>query len=360
MRTIVVWFGLLLWAVSCSDRRPDDPLKAFDRVREVSWELDRGLPADSLGNPEFLHAAGGRLIFVEPNADRMLQIYDPASGAVVRMQPRGNGGNELANIHQIGTFPSDSGDAFYLFDLFTRKIFIYRLSDGAFVLTDKRQAPESINTFSFLSSDRMFGCTSEGSRYARFDTTGRTDCRLGDYKAFGLTIPVGSGLLQGLSLAVPSPEGGERYAWFSFYGAGFQIVESAPDSCRIIADVLYKLPVFEVHTTPSNVEYSTFRQQTEIGYPAVTTDGTYIYALYNGHTLAEIIVNRDLAWRSRHVCVYDWEGRPVLLLNSDCDLRTLAYDEVSGRLYALGMTPEGMYELRYLETAALPGIQTGN
>lgn len=348
MKPIIIFLCVILWCTGCGNWSASDFRKEFEKELEVSWTPDMEFPVDSLGNPDFMHAANGHLIFVEPRNEKLLTVYDPTRGTVARMLPKGKADNEFLNVHQIGAYPSDSGTSFFVFDNFSSKVFIYSLSDGRFTQCRKFNAPDDLNSFSFLSPDNMLGCAKDSSRYMRVDTSGRVKDRFGDYAAFKLTVPVGSGLLQGLSLAIPMADGKERYAWFSFYGTGFQIIDSGPDSCRIIADKMYEMPEFEV-LSASGGSYPVFGLQTEIGYPAITTDGKYIYALYSGHTLGEIMQNRDIGWRSRTICVYDWEGNPRLLIHSDSDLKTLAYDDASGRLYALNMTDAGLYRLVYLD-----------
>lgn len=343
---------LVLWCTGCGDTPVGDSREEFGKELDVSWTSDVQFPVDSLGNPDFMHATGGHLIFAEPRNERLLTVYNPTFGTIARMLPKGRAANEFLNVHQIGTYPSDSGASFFVFDNFSSKIFVYSLSGGHFTPNLQLNAPDGLMSFAFLTPDQMLGCAKDDSRYMRVDTSGCIDARFGDYEAFKLTIPVGSSLLQGLSISAAMPDRQQRYAWFSFYGTGFQIIDSATDSCRIIASKMYAMPEFEIMSASAG-SYPVFGQRTPIGYPAVTTDGRYIYALYSGHTLAEIMQNRDMAWRSRTIHVYDWEGNPCLLLHSDSALKTLAYDNATNRLYALNMTDEGLYRLVYLDMAEI-------
>lgn len=347
MRHISIIFICSL-LVGCKVQPKTNPLEAFDRELNVSWEIDAGFPLDSLGNPDFLQVSGGHLIFAEPHGEQLLMVYNPDSGTVTRMLPRGKAENECLNVHQIGPYPIYGTSSFYVYDNYQKKIFIYSLQREAFVLERIQPAIEGIKTFSFLTPEQILGCASDSSRYLRADTSGRVDCRFGDYKEFDLSVPIGSGLLQGLSLSAPGPNETQRYAWFSFYGAGYQIIESGPDNCRIVAQAMYKLPQFEMQSS-NGANYPIFGQKTVVGYIALTTDGQYIYTLYGGHALSEILQNRDLAWRSRHIGVYDWDGNPLLLLKADHDLKTLAYDNIHDRLYALSLNADGDYALLFLD-----------
>lgn len=344
-----------LLTAGCTTSPPTDSLKTFPQQINVSWQNDLKFPTDSLGNPGFIHATAGRLIFAEPHGEKLLLAYNPDSGTVARLLSYGKAEDECMNVHQIGTYPTQETESFYVYDNYQKKVFIYTLQSDTFTLSWIQPAPEGVKTFSFLTKDRILGCAADSSRYLRADTSGKIDCRFGDYAEFGLPIPVGAGLLQGLSLAVSRPDGTERYAWFSFYGSGYQIIGSEEDSCRIIQQTMYKMPEFQIQSA-KEVDYPVFGQNTEIGYAALTTDGKYIYALYSGHTLAEVLKDKDIAWRSRHICVYDWDGTPRLLMNADRDLKTLTYDAVHDRLYALSMDEPGIYSLFFLD---LNGVRPG-
>lgn len=295
---------------------------------------------------------GGHLIFIEPRAEQLLLHYDPETKRCTRLLPHGKAANECMNVHQIGYYPAAEKEAFYVFDNYQNRIFFYTLQNELPILNHISTILEGIKTFSFLTANKIWGCATDSSRYVQADTCGTIDYRFGDYQEYGLSIPIGSGLLQGLSVTNALSTKQERYAWFSFYGIGYQILECKPDSCKIIAGTLYQLPKFQVHSN-SGIDYPTFEQNTVVGYPAVTTDGSYIYALYSGQKLQTLFEDPDRIWRSRSICIYDWDGQPQILLQANRDLKTLAYDQTKDRLYALSLTEEGLYELVFLDLSDL-------
>jgi len=78
----------------------------------------------------------------------------------------------------------------------------------------------------------------------------------------------------------------------------------------------------------------------EVYWDAAVTDD-YVLALYSGKSAA---LDGDIATYTRSaIRIFDWEGTPLALVHADRELKSIAYDQRTKRLYALDFDENIVY-----------------
>lgn len=303
---------------------------------------------DSLQAPANMLFVGDDIIFSEDNTSHALMIYNMSTNQFQHLLAYGKANNEILNVHQLGYVTPNK--TFYVYDNYTNKNFIYEFSDSCYKVKSRREV-DGYRTFSYLTEDLMMGCTPDSGRYAIIDTLNNVLHRFGDYSKYNLSVPIASGVLQGLSVANPN---NHKYAWFSFYGEEYNIIEyKVQNSPKVISEQIYAPPVFKVNKH-NDQEYAIFDIETPIGFTALTSNDRYICALYSGKKIKDAAKSKDDVLSSDLICIYSWDGTPVNLLRTNKRVKALSYNYNLDLLFVLSLDENDEYKLYTVYLNSLP------
>ncbi|WP_455671712.1 BF3164 family lipoprotein [Phocaeicola sp.] len=141
------------------------------------------------------------------------------------------------------------------------------------------------------------------------------------------------------------PQGAHDYYWVTTCLGSYDAIH--PDHKKIAMGMTYvgQLNILDVETgdlkgyrlkESSDFKYLTNHPQESctVYYPRISVDEKYIYALYNGRKIQELI-DTGHQDESAIIHVYDWEGNPVVCLHTDKRFANMSLDPVQKYLYAI-------------------------
>ena len=339
MKYSYVFLLLLCVCLSCTQEK-QSLLKLFDKKTEVASEEVRPSLKDSLISPTAFYIQGKYWFFSEPKLDTLILVYDAEAEAYQRILPKGQGPAEAASVEQLG-YGGDAG-CVCAYDQRLRRAFKVRLSGNL-----SGRLPVEVDSAEVYGSsvayDGRLSFYEQMGKSKRFTVSG-PDGEKGfgeELQVRGLSPEIASKLLQG-SITL-SPER-KRLVWMSYMGDAYEIYDySNPDNMQTVCSVACGVPDAR--------NDGAVTQHVHIGVRHVTVGGEYIYALYIGKTLQEIIADgkQQESLHSNQVLVFDWEGNPIEVLVADKELYSIAYSEEDGCLYGIGLDDEFAYTVYKLE-----------
>ena len=290
-RHILLSYAILLLLIAGCGRN-EEKLFPFEDFRRLEG---RAVCEDMLvGRPSRLTVIDSLLIFSDKLDDRLVTIANPKSGESRRAVFTGRGPGEMMMIRRI--YRDDDGRIF-LFDINTHKIISYsadksyqellspntRLGETAFSYDE---VPYEVITFGdgYIANGNF-----DGRQFSLLDGDGRSTGYFGVYP--GNNDDVGSG--------------GD-----AFFMKNQTLMAVKPDQSRFAA-----------------AGYS----NDQLVYLCLYPTDKYLYASYNGRTIAEMTVPD--ASKDIYILKFDWDGKFIegyVVGNID----DFAVDETAGRLYA--------------------------
>ena len=335
MKIRYIFFLFLCTCLSCTQDKKSLSELFLEKESVVAEEVKPSLK-DSLISPTAFYIQGKYWFFSEPKLDTLILVYDVESEDYQRILPKGQGPVEAISVENLG-YGGDAG-SIYAYDQRLRRVFkvnlLGDLSKRLPLIVDSTHVEGAS-----VAYDGNLSFYEQMGKVKRFKIRG-----LNGEKEFGEALQVPglpaetvSKLLQGPMALSPKYK---RLVWMSYLGDAYEIYDySSPDSVQIVCSVACGLPDAR--------NDGAVTQHAHIGVRYVTVGNEYIYALYIGRTLREIIADgkQQESLRSNKVLVFDWEGNPVKELEIDRELYSIAYNEMDGCLYGIGMDDEFAYTI---------------
>lgn len=321
---------LLLSFFSCKNTKEINFLELFEKKEDITLLPFNNVIIDSLMSPDIFISAGDYLIFSEPKLPYLLSSYNFKTHAFKRFLRKGQGVNEAINIQTLGQLNNDN--SFYAHDVMSQSIFLFSINDLSETI-EKDSLPSSYNVSSLAYDDNLAFYMIVGDS-ARFVVKHDDNfVSLGEMPKVDDILPqVLSQSLQGPSLV--SFEN-KKLAWFSVYGDIMEIYNySNPNNIYLVKSSVVNLPVY---SKSSERNSGVLALNTKLSVSSVTSDGKYIYALYNENKIEDAVKKGDDIFFCKKILVFDWEGNPVKILNVDRQLRSITYRKEDGKLYCLGL-----------------------
>ena len=316
-RHILLSYAILLLLIAGCGRN-EEKLFPFEDFRRLEG---RAVCEDMLvGRPSRLTVIDSLLIFSDKLDDRLVTIANPKSGESRRAVFTGRGPGEMMMIRRI--YRDDDGRIF-LFDINTHKIISYsadksyqellspntRLGETAFSYDE---VPYEVITFGdgYIANGNF-----DGRQFSLLDGDGRSTGYFGVYP--GNNDDVGSGdafFMKNQTLMAVKPDQSR------FAAAGYsndQLVFSYDSNIEVMGN---EHGTRAMHTP-----------ETRSAYLCLYPTDKYLYASYNGRTIAEMTVPD--ASKDIYILKFDWDGKFIegyVVGNID----DFAVDETAGRLYA--------------------------
>ena len=334
---------LLFMLFACKDEKEKSFMDLFPNVVETPMHDSKYLLKDSLGDPDILFSIGDFIIFSEPKMPELLMCYNTKTSTLQRMLNKGQGADEAIKIQILGKGMNPS--SFYALDVLTDKIFQFTI-DGNYIKycgIDHELPKHSFCSISYDDSMAIFTNINHKKRFTI--RNGKIFSDFGEnIKIPGLTPEVVSHSLQGISIINTTQK---RIAWFSVYGNIMEIYDySNLFDIKLIKSVVMDLPIF------ASNEPGVMNIETKVGVTSVVSDGNYIYALYNGKTLKEIISDRGNAFFTDKILIWDWNGKPLKILNLDRPVKSITYNNQKNAIICLALDENlnnNIYEFSHKE-----------
>ncbi|SEK19843.1 BF3164 family lipoprotein [Parapedobacter koreensis] len=328
---------LLVCMVSCQDNQKESFLDSFSNHYNCSPKVLNEYPVDSLGKPEYIYSWRNYIIVSDLIDNYLLSAYDLDSNQFYRFIEKGGGPNELIDIQQLGAMDENR---FFVKSTSGSKLHLYGTNRNKDIASTAIK--EILSDFVSVTVDgsMIIGSSKGESRFTISDLDNN------EYKKeFGENIgsfsqDMASNILQGLCVGSPETK---KIAWFSFYGEAAEFYDYSDTT---------KVHCLKQHTgaLPLVNERYVFDKDSKIGITSLTKSDRYIFALYNGSTLEEIMMSKDLGLLSNKILVYNWEGDPIGVLNLDKKVRSISYNIGSDTLYLIGYEEDSYgYNVCYID-----------
>lgn len=342
MKYIFLFSLLTVCTISCHKSKESSFLDTFTNHYSVSPKELSKYPIDSLGKPEYIYAWKNHIIIADPIDDYLLSSYDLQSNQFYRFLSRGSGPEELIDIQQMGEVDDDR---FFIKSTFGNNLHLYSVNENNNTLATvvKNILPEFVSIT--VDNNMLIGLYKGTSRFAISDLD-----KIELKKVFGEDVEsfsqeMASNTLQGLSVGSPNSK---KIAWFSFYGEVAEFYDYS-DTTNIYCSKRY------IGDLPIVNEQYVFSKDSKLGITSLTKSDKYIFALYNGKTLEEIMVsNKDLGLLSNRILVYNWDGDTIGVLNLDKKVRSISYNVESDVLYMIEYDENNYeYNIGYIDNINL-------
>lgn len=322
---------LLVSLSSCRDTKELTFLDLFEKNEDITLSLFNSAVIDSLMSPDIFISTGDCLIFSEPKLPYLLSSYNLKTHVFKRFLRKGQGGDEAVNIQTLGCLNRDG--SFYAHDVMSQSIFLFSVMDSLCVM-EKDSLPSSYNICSLAYDDNLafYMAVGDSSRFIVRNNDKFT--RFGEMPMMDGILPqVLSQTLQGPSLVSFEKK---KLVWFSVYGDIMEIYNySNPENLYLVKSSVVSLPIFSRSAERNS---GVLALDTKMSVSSVTTDGKYIYALYNENILKDAAKKGNDIFLCNKILVFDWEGNPVKSLQVDKKVRSITYRKEDGKLYCLGLS----------------------
>lgn len=327
------WFILLLaiMASACKSN-PESFLELFPKTVSTEVMPCDGFPADTLGMPEAILANGDYWVFLEPNSSHFLSFYDCRNRTFFYGLNKGQGADEATSVQTIG-IAKDKKEV-YASDLMSQSVFILSLNDS--VESIRKDAPGMEARFCEVAYDEdlaFFLLVGNPNRFLL--KHGNKKVAFGKSIAIpGIAPEIASHTLQGPCVLSHTKK---RIAWFSVYGDVMEIYDYHDlEHVSLVRSHACRLPLFSGQEGVVDL-------QTKLGVSSVTSDGDYIYALYNERNLEQAARDRGQAFFSNKILLFDWDGNPLQVLELDRPVKSITYDKERGIIVCLGLNDDLEY-----------------
>jgi hypothetical protein len=144
-----------------------------------------------------------------------------------------------------------------------------------------------------------------------------------------------------------------RLAFFSLWGALFDIYELS-EQVESIANRHYIFSQYYSDEDASKIGVE-HKPDNLFGFMDAYATPDFIYALYSGNYLErKDNISYEKAISSRHILVYDWDGNPVCMIDTDIDLLNICVSSDNRELIAIYI--DGDYGLCSFDLSKIPNL----
>lgn len=319
---IVIFFLL----TSCSNDSKGF-LGLFKIEEEINLETINEAYVDSVGRPEIIFSHNKNILIADPIMPKLLLNYNASDKTITRIFQKGLGRTELCSIHNIGH--GRNNEEVFIYDLTAHSVYFLSPFTQC-VEKDVQIKPERFCDVAYDNDLAFFLAIGEDKRFGlRYNNA---ISYFGDNISLdGLTPKVVSNILQGLCLLSST---NKKITWFSVYGDILEIYDySNIDSIKLVKSHVSRLPLYDRYNGAMDIK-------SNFGIQSVTTDDNYIYAVYNGKTLQEMVQNKEEAFYTDMILVFDWNGNPIKVLKLNGLIRSITYDKIGNQIICIGLNDD--------------------
>lgn len=321
--TILVFFITLF---SCTNNQ-NGYNEIFEEKQSVSLNQLNNIFVDSLGRPEIIFSHKDNIFLADPTQTRLLFKYNINNDSISHLLSKGQGINEIYKISNIGKGRNEG--EIYVSDIITRSVYFVS-SETEDIIKDSLIFPNSFCDVAYDQDKTFFLLIGDKKRFAiRHNNT--INYFGSNIKLDGINDKSVSKILQGTCVLSSV---NKKIAWFSAYGDIFEIYSyNDLNNINLVKSFKGISPIYYKDDGAMNIN-SIF------GIQSVATDDKHIYALYNGKTLKEMMNNREMAFFSNKILVFNWAGEPIKELMIDQPIRSITYDENNNQIICLGLNED--------------------
>ncbi|MDR1201201.1 MAG: TolB-like 6-bladed beta-propeller domain-containing protein [Tannerellaceae bacterium] len=330
MRRIIGCLISLLFLLSCTDRGATY-YDEFERKRDVG--LHPVEYPDLLGISMQLLKIDSLILINDFKGDSLIHVFDGKHLRLIRkMVSVGNGPGEFLSPLEIQVTDSN------LYVFYRQTSFLYsmpsaKIPEGGKELEKLFQASDGANHLYPLSDAVFISSGFYQKPYALVDRKGDVFKEFGEYPAYwpkeeSFPVEVRAMFHQTSFL---KQAGGERFLAYSSHTIDLYDDVLNPDGPVLVRSWL--MGKYDYNYTDGAMLYTEKGADTERGIVYAAGSRKYIYVVYDQSKE----MNEE---KGSLICIYDWDGNPVELLQFDKSISCLVIDEKENRGYVIAQHPD--------------------
>jgi hypothetical protein len=328
MRHIILLI-VLFFLFACSDRKNN-----YKDVFEIKKNVELNLIEypDILGLSMQLLKKDSLFLINDFRGDSLIHVFDMKNMQLIRkIISVGNGPNEFISPLEIH-FTDNNLYIFY------RQAFLLYSLPNSMILEEGEnmkklfQAPSKANHLYPLSDSVFISSGFYQKRYALIDQKGQVFKEFGEYPAYWGgedDIPVEARAMFHQTNFLKHPNIPYLLTYSSHIIEIYDIVNS--NDPVLIKNIL--MGKYNYDYTVGNILTANKRADTERGIVYVAYSHKYIYVVYDPNK------NMNEEDKGSQICVYDWNGNPIELLQFDKNISCLVIDEDEKKGYVIAANP---------------------
>jgi hypothetical protein len=331
MKQITLFLITLFFLSTCTDKKYKYYSDEFDVKHNV--ELKAIEYPDILGTSMQLLKKDSLILINDFSGDSLIHVFDKKNGQLIRkIVSVGNGPNELISPLEIQLTDSN------LYIFYRQASFLYSIPclmipEGGKNMKNLFQVSTKANHLYPLSDSIFISSGFYQKRYVLIDKNGEIINEFGEYPAYWYgeeNIPVEARAMFHQTCFLKHPKT-ERLLTYSSH-----IIEIYDDILNINGPVLVKSMLMEKYNykyTTGEVLSANKGADIARGIVYVACSQEYIYVVYDPDKNGNATGNSQ-------ICVYDWSGNPVELLQFNKSISCLVIDEEDMKGYVIAQDPD--------------------
>jgi hypothetical protein len=330
MKRIVVVLISLLFFLSCTDRETnyDDE---FERKKDVSLNLVEY--PDILGISMQLLKIDSLILINDFSGDSLIHVFDMKNLQLVRkLVSVGNGPGEFISPLELQVTDNN------LYVFYRQTSFLYsmpcaKIPEGGKQLEKLFQVSDGANHLCPLSDSVFVSSGFYQKPYALVDKKGKVFNEFGEYPAYcpgEEDFPVDAKAMFHQTSFLKHPRS-QRFLAYSSH-----IINIYDDVLNPGYPVLVKnkrMGKYDYTYTVGEIIFANKGADTERGIVCVAGSQEYIYVVYDP-------TKNTNEEKGSQICVYDWDGNPVELLQFNKSISCLVIDEKENKGYVIASNPD--------------------
>ena len=336
-KIIIIILLISMGVISCQKAAKNFLTNDFSHTENYTLTEVVDYPVDSIGHADFIFSNEDYIILVEPQLDYLISSYNVSTKAFKRFLKKGMGPDELLDVQQISLYKN--GTTIFVKSTFGKDIFLYSIKDA--IVLDKIQVPENSVSL-YFDENQVISSKYGKKRFSIYDEKSKSHFEFGDSILLdNYSQELISRILQGFCFGNVKLK---RLAWASFYGEIFEIYDYHDlDYVKTISSTQGVLPIVSIEQNQP-----VFSIDSKFGIVSIAATDKYIYMLYNENMLKDYAIKKQDVLLCNKILVYDWEGKPVKIINVDKLIRSISYNKKHSVIYCLGYDENSDSKIFYI------------
>jgi hypothetical protein len=327
--TLLTVFAVL--AISCQEKKIEFLTDCFTKNQEVNYMLDSiDFPDDSLWHPRSIFSYQDYILLSEEKIEKLVALYNTKTKVFERFLNKGQGPGEFIDVNQIGLY-NDS--AFFVNSTFGTRLHTYLFESAHTKPLDTLSRDMYVTTKYFGDSIAIDGKYAQQTRFRLHDVRQAKDYDFGEpliFEGYPEEQEIMTRLLAGTCTFAPTLN---RMACASCEGDFFEIYDYSDfDNIRRICCHAGVLPILRSVYQNQPV----IAMETKVGIHSLTSTPKYIYLVYNENLYTAYTTQGIDALYCKKILVFDWDGKPVKILNLNHPVIDISYNAKYNVIYCLG------------------------
>ncbi|MDR1169846.1 MAG: TolB-like 6-bladed beta-propeller domain-containing protein [Prevotellaceae bacterium] len=326
----IYYITFLLSIISCNSEEKPEKIELFhSNIRLDNEYVGKG--------GDIISCNEGIIGIEEASALAPLYKIDTVENRLTTFGVRGQGPDDFLHPYPLQYI---SEDKFGVYDMFlnTYKEVLIPGNDGTVRTVSSIKMEKRPYRAIKTAYNQYLGLSGTDGLFSLMDETGKEISTLFEYPykdedEHAIKNQIRATAYQGILASNPS---GTKCVYASLDGEIIHFYEILKNGMRSVGKIEKSFPAY----APEENSNSTASVENITGYVSVTATERYVYALYCGQTLKEMLKKGGLEFQSKEVRVFDWKGNLQKTYSLDVPCRYISASKDDQKLWAVAYTPD--------------------